>query len=168
MHEKVSFLSCVLKLGGCAKALALCLSNIAAAQPATEVTSTAGLQRISRVIAVFEIARSHAQKWESNVAAQTLVSAMMDDLVRETRLDINWKARLLLVEDDRSRQEPDAFEQNAIETLGSTEEQSKQVWNADRDRVVSVVRAHKSCMNCHDVTEGDTIGYVSLTIVADH
>ena len=168
MHKKAGFLSRVLTLGGCATALALCLNNIAAAQPATAITSTADVQRISRVIAVFEITRSHAQKWESNAAAQTLVAAMMDDLVREAKLDINWKASLFLEEDDRSRQEPDAFEQNAIEKLGNTEEQSKQVWNADRDRVVSVVRARKSCMNCHDTTEGDIIGYVSLTIVADY
>ena len=80
----------------------------------------------------------------------------------EQTLDVSWKARLFLMEEDRACQDPDEFERMAITKLGDAKDPSKEIWNADRNRVVSAVMAHKSCVNCHDVTVGDVMGHVSL------
>jgi hypothetical protein len=140
----------------------LCASVVSAAQPAAEVAPAGDLQRLSRVITVFEIARSHVQQWESNPAARTLVTEMTNDLVSEANLDVSWKARLFLKEEGRTDQNPDEFERTAITKIGEAKDPTKEVWDAERNRVVSAVTAHKSCVNCHNVRVGDVMGHVSL------
>jgi hypothetical protein len=103
------------------------------------------------------------RQWESNPTAQTLVAQMTEDLAREADLGITWKARLFLVEQDRSKRNPDEFERTAMATLGESEDTRKAIWNDNRTRVVSSVTAHKSCVNCHDATAGGVMAYGSLT-----
>ncbi len=162
MHKNAVHFSLTSVFGLLAAALALYMASTADAQSTTEAAPARDLQRLSRVITVFEIARSHVQQWESNPAAQALVAEMTNDLVREARLDVSWKARLFLMEEDRAHQDPDEFERTAITKLGDAKDPSKEIWNADRNRVVSAVMAHNSCVNCHDATVGDVMGHVSL------
>jgi hypothetical protein len=133
------------------------------AQAATQQAEAGRLgERDIRLILPFEIARRHAELWESNPAAVSLVTQMMKDLIDDADLDVRWSARFLLKE--RRQDETDAFEQRAMVEIREAKAKRQAVWNGDGDRLLTAISARSSCVSCHAVKAGDTMGYASLRV----
>lgn len=137
---------------------AICVSIACAGQEVTTTAPQNGQERTVRLIVAFEVARRHAEVWESNPAAESLVREMMSDLADIAEL--KWSASFILKEREDDRK--DDFEREAIQLLGQPSSRRPIAWTPDRARAVVAVTAKDSCVRCHATEAGQKIGYVSL------